>query len=117
MELLLTQRPLPEATLIAHRQGGGALILHGDHQVVEALALTVRWGRTCGDLATETVHAEGHVLIAFSDVVGQDTVDPDVLVSGSHLDHSGTPTHVLGGEQERSYFGLKASGAKSSTCS
>lgn len=43
---------------------------------------------------------EGHVLVAFSDIIGQDAVDPDVTVSGSHLDHSSAPTHILRGKEE-----------------
>ena len=110
---LLSQRPPP----ITHRQGRGALVLHGDHQVVEALTLAVGWGGASGDLATDAVHAEGHVLIAPGDIVGQDAVDPDVTVGGSHLDHSSAPAHVLGGKQESGHSRFKAFGAQSSSCS
>lgn len=99
-ELSLTWLSAPMATLIAHRERGGALVFHSDHQVVEALPLAVGWSGPCGDLTTDAVHAEGHVFVALSDVVGQDTVDANVTVGGSHLDHSGTPTHVLGKKQE-----------------
>lgn len=64
--------------------------------MVEALTLAVGWGGASGDLATDAVHAEGHVLIAPGDIVGQDAVDPDVTVGGSHLDHSSAPAHILG---------------------
>lgn len=97
----------PHGRPITHRQSRGALVLHGDHQVVEALALSVGWGRPRGDLATDAVHAEGHVLVAPSDVVGQDAVDPDVTVGGSHLDHSGTPAHVLGGRAGKQSFRIQ----------
>lgn len=112
-ELALTWLPTPMATLIAHRQRGGALIFHSDHQVVEALPLTVGWSGPRGDLTADAVHAEGHVLVALSDVVGQDTVDANVTVSGSHLDHSGTPAHVLGEKQESGHSGFNET--KSST--
>ena len=78
--------------------------------MVEALTLAVGWGGASGDLATDAVHAEGHVLIAPGDIVGQDAVDPDVTVGGSHLDHSSAPTHVLGGKQESGHSRFKALG-------
>lgn len=68
--------------------------------MVEILALPVRWGRPCGNLSADPVHAESHILVALSDVIGQDTVDPNVTVGGSHLDHRGASTHILVGEQK-----------------
>lgn len=86
---------------MAHRQGGGALVLHGDHEAVEALALAVRRGGPGGDLAGDTVHAERQVLIPTGDVVGEDTVEADVPVSGAHLGHRRATADVLQGEQQR----------------
>lgn len=110
----LTYPQCPMAAPVTHRQGRGALVLHGDHQVVEALVLAVGWGGPRGDLATDAVHAEGHVVVARGDVVGQNAVDPDVTISSSHLDHGGTPAHVLGREQETGCSGVN--GTKCSTC-
>lgn len=80
---------------MAHRQGGGALVLHGDHEAVEALALAVGRGGPGGDLAGDAVHAEGQVLVPTGDVVGQDAVEADVPVGGTHLGHRRATADVL----------------------
>lgn len=83
---------------MAHRQGGVALVLDGDHQAVEALPLAVGRGGPGGDLAGDAVHAEGQVLVPAGDVVGEDAVEADVPVGGTYLGHRRAATDVLQGE-------------------
>lgn len=87
--------------VVAHRQGGVALILDSDHQAVEALPLAVRWRGPGGDLASDAVHAEGQVLIPVGDVVGEDAVETDIPVSGAYLGHRRATANILQGETAR----------------
>ena len=72
--------------LVAYRQRWRAVIFHGDSQAVLLLALPVRGRRPRHHLACHTVHTEGQVLVAGSDVVKQHGVGTNVLVGSHHTE-------------------------------